>query len=149
MEPSNEPNNGITAKTLVSQLNAYCQADVKTLWTQKRLRNSREVCGFSYVENQSGEWIMMPTLCPNCQNILEQVISGLQTDANKHSFAKTKETDVDILFPTPLFPTQSQSGAADTDYLLYPAGNRHTKYKEGSLEFYRPSLASNGCCSIL
>lgn len=147
MEPSNEPNNKITAKTLVSQLNAYCQADIKTLWTQKRLRNSHEVCGFSYVENQSGEWIMMPVLCPNCQHILDQVISGLQPDANKLSFAKTKETDVDILFPTPLFLTQS--GTADTDYLLYQASNRHTKYKQESLEFYRPSLASNGCCSIL
>jgi len=146
MEPSTEPDR-ITAKTLIAQLNAYCQADVKTLWTPKRLRNSREVCGFSYVENRTGEWIMMPTLCPNCHHILDQAISGLQPATAKPGQRKTKETAVDNLLPTPLYPTQSDS--TDSDYLLYPAGKRHTNYKQDDLEFYRPSLASSGCCAIL
>jgi hypothetical protein len=149
MEPSTEPNDRITSKTLVCQLNEYCQADVKTLWTLKRLRNSREVCGFSYVENQYGEWIMMPVLCTNCQHILEKAICGLSViiEPNKLKNKNTVETNINNLFSTPLEPPQTD--ATDIDYLLYPATHNRTNNKLEGLELYRPSLASGGCCAIL
>ena len=151
MEPSNDPNEKITVKILIDQLNAYCQADVKKLWTPKRLRTSRDVCGFSYVEKQVGEWIIMPTLCHNCHHILEQAISGLAAvvQPNKKKHTQNIETADDNLFPTPLIPIQSKTSAADTDYLLYPGTNGHTNYQQEGLEFYRPSFATSGCCSIL
>lgn len=168
MEPSPDMNQdrNLSTKSLITQLNAFCQADVKSLWTTKRLRNSREVCGFSYVENTAGEWVMMPTLCPNCYNILDQAIKGLECkkgNSSNQQHKKTQKTTETIFgspYPSPLSPLPSDSlksnseldkYVADTDYLLYPAtGNTKIKYgDQPGLEFYRPSLASSGCCTIL
>jgi hypothetical protein len=38
------------------------------------------------------------------------------------------------------------NNSADSDYLLYPSSYGD---KQHELEFYRPSLASSGCCQIL
>jgi len=165
MEPSSESNNRITDKSVVAQLNAYCQADVKTLWTQARLRNSRAVCGFSYIENAMGEWVMMPTLCQNCQHTLEQVISGLhfavepvttkQIDTPTNKFwdrnvnRPAKNTNPGPC-PFPLIPLNQP---ADTEYLLYPSTGynyqHNYQHNHDKLQFYRPSLATNGCCNII
>ena len=139
-------------KTLVEQLNAFCQSDVKTLWTAKRLRTNREVCGFSYVENDSGEWVMMPSLCPNCQHTIDQAIAGIISDKlipgkpTRLPHKKTQtvsETSIDrvsALYPSPL--------TSSAEYLLYPGTSPNHTENQG-LEFYRPSLASSGCCIIL
>jgi hypothetical protein len=160
MEPS--PNitdiGNLSAKSLITQLNAFCQADVKTQWTQKRLRTSREVCGFSYVENSIGEWVMMPTLCPNCHNILGQAVKGLVVEynrSNQQSKKKVLNTETIFEYPSPLVPLPGESETYDTDsnYLLYPATSnsnyRGNNGEQPKLEFYRPSLAAGGCCSIL
>lgn len=167
MEPTAPP------KSLIEQLNSFCQSDVKTQWTAKRLRNSREVCGFSYVENDVGEWLMMPTLCPNCQHTLERAMSGEIYTNNSLKSMRTKETTIDttrdttrdtardasqnILYPSPLTYQQSDRHRYETyqynnthdessDYLLYP---KQSDSRNHGLEFYRPSLASSGCCQIL
>jgi hypothetical protein len=143
-------------KSIIEQLNAFCQSDIKTQWTAKRLRTSREVCGFSYVENDVGEWLMLPTLCPNCQQTIELAISGV---ISTHRSAKTNETSLssktpNTLVPSPLTPqhkyneypydtTQDES----SDYLLYNTTLDNSNCN--GLEFYRPSLASSGCCQIL
>ena len=149
MEPMAPP------KSVIEQLNSFCQSDVKTQWTAKRLHTSPEVCGFSYVENASGEWLMMPTLCPNCQQTLELAMSG---DIRTSRSAQTNEESLsskthNTLVPSPLIPphtyneyqyntTQDES----RDYLLYPI---QFDSRNRGLEFYRPSLASSGCCQIL
>jgi hypothetical protein len=149
MEPMAPP------KSIIEQLNAFCQADVKTQWTAKRLHTSPEVCGFSYVENAAGEWLMMPTLCQNCQQTMELFISG---DIRTSRSAQTNEASLsskthNTLVPSPLTPqhtyneyeyntTQDES----RDYLLYTTRNNSN---DNGLAFYRPSLASNGCCQIL
>ena len=166
MEPTAPP------KSVIEQLNSFCQSDVKTQWTAKRLRNSREVCGFSYVENDVGEWLMMPTLCPNCQHTLELAMSGEIYATNSLKSMRTKETMIgtardttkdaardvsqNILYPSPLTPQQSDGTRAtyqyatahdeSRDYLLYPI---QSDSRNQGLEFYRPSLASSGCCQIL
>ena len=170
MEPSPDMNQdgNLSAKSLITQLNAFCQSDVPTQWTTKRLRNNRDVCGFSYVENTAGEWIMMPSLCPNCHHILDSAIKGLtikygsdSRQQHKKTY-KTTETMFGTPYPSPIIPLPSDSLKSggesdkyntDTDYLLYPAtGNTKNNNKfdqQYGLEFYRPSLASSGCCIIL
>jgi len=163
MEPTTPP------KTLVEQLNAFCQSDVKTVWTAKRLRTNREVCGFSYVENDMGEWVMMPTLCQNCQHTLQLAMSGEIYSNHSQKSKRTKETIMDTgrdagrdtgrdtgknnLYPSPLMPQQSYNTYQNEtmqdeshDYLLYPT---QSDSRNQGLEFYRPSLASSGCCQIL
>ena len=153
MDPTSPP------KTLVEQLNAFCLSDVKTLWTAKRLRTNREVCGFSYVENDMGDWVMMPSLCPNCQHTLEHAIAGTisdklipgklsrlpkkvsETSLGWHGNTSCQETQSGYdLYPSPL--------TSSAEYLLYP-GKSHNGTDNQGLEFYRPSLASAGCCRIL
>lgn len=143
MDPTTPP------KNIIEQLNAFCQADVKSQWTAKRLKSSRDVCGFSYIENAAGEWVMMPTLCQNCYYTLSQH----QINNSRQSYqgaTNTKESSLSTLavIPSPLTPTRSEYQTDDntsTDYLLY----QQNKNNNG-LEFYSPSLAANaGCCAIL
>ena len=159
MDPTSPP------KNLIEQLNSFCQSDVKTLWTAKRLRTNREVCGFSYVENDMGEWVMMPLLCGNCRHTLQLAMSGEIYNNHSHKPMRTKETKIgttkdasqNILYPSPLTPQQSDRHTYSThqydniydesrDYLLYPI---QSDSRNQGLEFYRPSLASSGCCQIL
>ncbi len=148
MDPTSPP------RTLVEQLNAFCQADVKSQWTTKRLMSSRDVCGFSYIENDSGEWIMMPTLCQNCYITLYQYstvkgnVNIARTPVQQKETRETKLSNLDII-PSPLIHTQYNYNSEDnssTDYLLYPA-----KQNGNDLELYRPSLTSNAgsCCIII
>lgn len=134
MNPSAPP------KNIIEQLNSFCQADIKSLWTAKRLKVSRDVCGFSYVENDSGEWVMMPTICQNCNYILSQLNTN-----NTGYIRETSLSKLDI-YSSPLTPTQHKYQSDDNtsaDYLLY-------QQNHNGLEFYRPSLAANtGCCYIL
>jgi len=141
MDPSNPP------KSLVEQLNAFCQADVKSQWTAKRLKSSRDICGFSYIENDSGEWVMMPIICKNCSYIISQYHINNTGYANGFSL-NTKETSLSTfdIYPSPLESEQQKYHVNDntsTDYLLYQQNNR-------GLEFYRPSSAAHAkCCYIL
>ena len=162
-------------KSIIDQLNAFCQSDVKTNWTLKRLRTNREVCGFSYMENDSGEWVLMPLLCTNCQHTLDQAIAGIisfplnskptlrggcefrenavtvsdklipgkSSRLSKKLTKTVSETSMDrvhMVYPSPL--------TSSAEYLLYPADTQNHTENQG-LEFYRPSLASSGCCHIL
>jgi hypothetical protein len=144
MDPTTPP------KNIIEQLNAFCQADVKSQWTAKRLKSSRDVCGFSYIENEDGDWVMMPVLCQNCYYTLSQHQINTNTGYNKGFPTNTKESSLSTLavLPSPLTPTKPEYQVDDntsTDYLLY----QQNKNNNG-LEFYRPSLAANtGCCAIL
>ncbi len=159
MDPTTPP------KNIIEQLNSFCQADIKSQWTAKRLKASRDVCGFSYVENDAGDWVMMPTLCSNCQYTLNHQLASTQSNKKINT---TTETKFAYIYPSPL-PSQlttsndtqsyKQSGQQDdavsTDYLLYPKHNTRSNYMNNNsnsdgLEFYRPSLASSiNCCQIL
>lgn len=155
MDPTTPP------KNIIEQLNSFCQADIKSLWTAKRLKSSRDVCGFSYVENDNGEWVMMPTLCSNCQYTLKHQSVSTQS---KKSIIATAESKFAYIYPSPLpSPLHSplpslltpSNDTEFTDYLLYPKQTNKSNYMNNNsnsegLEFYRPSLASSiNCCQIL
>lgn len=137
--------------SIIDQLNAYCQSDIKTLWTLKRLNTNHEICGFTYVENMDGDWELMPTLCQNCNQIITYIINNMNVYNRDNNNCETqtmsdKMSDITLnnLFPSPIIPLCN-----DTDYLLYSNNNHDTlpglkPYKNKS-----STKLSLNCCSIL
>lgn len=124
-------------QNLVEQLNNFCQSDVKTKWTKNKLRTSREKCGFSYIENKEGDWIMMPSLCPNCDYILQSVnkqLSPVEEIKPKWFFTHHQQMADNNLLPSPMFSNRNSGpDNSSMDYLIYSTD----------------SQSKRGCCIIM